>query len=70
MVDIFYRVHTKLDDPDDVAHLIYDFINIHEAVKFAEVAFMASDNYKVWLEILENECTTSQSPLIRRPETI
>ena len=70
MVDTFYRVHTKLNDPDDEAHLTYDFINIHAAADFAEAAYMASDNYKVWMEILENECTTTQSPLIRRPESI
>ena len=61
----FYRVHTMLNDPEATSHLCYDFESIVTASEFAQLAFSGCDISKVWIEILENEIDTTNSPMWR-----
>lgn len=63
----FYRVHVKLDEHDEIdqAHLSFDFTTIPSAGDFAVMAFNACDIVKVWIEIIENEFDTTESPMWR-----
>ena len=61
----FYRVHVKLNDPESRDHLIFDFRHKVTAMDFAEMAYMACDINKVWVEIVTNEIDTTESPLWR-----
>ena len=61
----FYRVHTMLNDPEADSHLCYDFKSICEANEFAHLAFKGCDISKVWIELLENEIDTANSPMWR-----
>ena len=63
----FYRVHTMLNDPEATSHLSYDFKSICQANEFAQLAFDGCDISKVWIEILENEVDTTNSPMWRLP---
>lgn len=54
----FYRVHTMLTDPEATSHLSYDFESI-------SLAFNRCDISKVWIEFLENEVDTTNSPMWR-----
>ena len=62
----FYRVHVKLEDGDDSVHLSFDFPDRQLASAFADQAYMSCDLYKVWIEIVVNEITTTESPMWRR----
>lgn len=62
---IFFRVHTMLTDPEANSHLSYDFKDVDHAACFAELAFNGCDISKVWIEILENEVDTTNSPMWR-----
>ena len=62
----FYRVHVKLEDREDPAHLVFDFPDRQMASAFADQAYMSCDLHKVWTEIVVNEITTTESPLWRR----
>lgn len=61
----FYRVHVELDDPESDAHLAFDFEYIETASKFADMAYRACDINKVWIEIVQNEVDTTESPMWR-----
>lgn len=61
----FFRVHVKLDDPESEAHLIFDFNEKVKAIVFAESAYNACDINKVWVDIVTNEETTTNSPMWR-----
>ena len=54
-----------VDDDESHAHLCFDFKKADTAMNFADEAFKSCDLYKVWVEILEDECTTTQSPMWR-----
>ena len=64
-VDYFYRVHVKLDDNDSMSHLSFDFNNQSTAISIATTLFKACDILKVWVEIVENEIDTTNSPMWR-----
>lgn len=58
----FYRVHVKLNDPESEAHLIFDFRLAARALSFAEEAFLSCSLNRVWIEFVENEFNTTESP--------
>ena len=64
-VKCFFRVHLQLTDPEASSHLSYDFQTIDYATTFAELAFNGCDISKVWIEIVENEVDTTNSPMWR-----
>lgn len=61
----FFRVHVKLDDADDPAHLSFDFPYGELATNIAHKLYNAGDCYKVWIEIVTNEVDTTNSPMWR-----
>ena len=61
----FYRVHVRLNDDESESHLIFDFRLAARALSFAEEAFMSCDINKVWVEFVENEFDTTESPCWR-----
>lgn len=61
----FYRVNVQLMDDEDPVHVSFDFYNIQDAALFADEAYHAGDLYKVWLQIIENEVDTTNSPMRR-----
>lgn len=61
----FFRVHVKLEDPDDPVHLCFDFRTGNIAMDLAETLYKSGNLYKVWVEIVTNEVTTTDSPMWR-----
>ena len=61
----FFRVHVRLMDADDPAHLCFDFPNSSTAGIIAEKLYNSADCYQVWIEIVTNEVTTTNSPMWR-----
>lgn len=53
----FYRVHAQMidDDLQCVQHMRYDFDDSSDAISFANDAHEANYNYKVWVEIADDE---------------
>lgn len=68
MCDYFYRVHVRLmdPDPDERPELTFDFEDKQKGIIFSEMAYMAGDMYKVWMEIVTNEVDTTESPMWRK----
>ena len=61
----FYRVHVRLEDPDDQVQLCFDFKTPETSIRIAEYLYRSCDLYKVWVEIVTNEIDTTESPMWR-----
>lgn len=64
----FYRVHVKLLDDEPCLELAFDFKNSADALNCANFLFNGCDIVKVWIEIIENEIDTTNSPMWRTYE--
>lgn len=64
-VKYFYRVHIRLEDGEPGSDLAFDFKDMIAAMQTATILFKACDIVKVWIEIVENEVSTTNSPMWR-----
>lgn len=64
MEKYFYRVNVRLIDNEE-AWLSFDFNDAVLAMNIATRLFNACDIVKVWVEIILNEVTTTNSPMWR-----
>ena len=65
MEKYFYRVNVQLIDDEPGTGLAFDFNDAVLAMNIATRLFNACDIVKVWVEIILNEVTTTNSPMWR-----
>lgn len=63
--EYFYRLHVKLDDPESNSHLAFDFKEGSLAIRTAQTLFNACDITQVWVELVQDEKDTTNSPMWR-----
>ena len=64
-IKYFYRVNVSLLDDEPGSILAFDFSDMYEAISIATTIFRSCDILKVWVEVIENEVNTTNSPMWR-----